>query len=74
MRRTMKKKLFSVKLTEDTINRIRRAVYWTPGLTMFDVCENALINEVRKWEALNPDKVKGVISLKKGSRVQNPDL
>ena len=41
---------FTVRLSNDVIEKARDAVYWTPGLTLVDLAERALLSEVRRME------------------------
>lgn len=67
----MNKKSLTIKVKEETIEKIRRIVYWSPGLTLRDFCELALEREIQKWEDLN--KVReiesGSIKLRPGQKI-----
>lgn len=40
-----------VLLDEDVVERAKRAVFWTPGLTLTALVEEALVREVARLEA-----------------------
>lgn len=41
---------FTVHLPADLVEQLRRAVFWTPGLTLSDLAENALRQAVGRLE------------------------
>jgi hypothetical protein len=45
-----KKQRFTVHLTEELINDIKNAVFWTPGLTISDLVESALLQAIEAME------------------------
>ena len=55
-------------LTPDLCDWARNAVYWTPGLTMADLCESALRQKLTKLEHLRGDSFPKRKSELKGGR------
>jgi len=49
-RANSEKERLTVHLTAELINRVRNAVYWTPGLTLSTLAENALERAVNDLE------------------------
>ena len=53
-RRGRKKKIeksrLTINLSVELIERVKNAVYWTPGLTMSSLTEKALLHAVNKLE------------------------
>ena len=49
----MTKERFTVNLPPELIERARNAVYWTPGLTLAGLAEEALIKALRRLEKAN---------------------
>ena len=47
---TNSKKRITVQISEDMIERIKNATYWTPGLTLSHLVEKALDREVSHME------------------------
>ena len=45
------KKRITVQISEDIIERIKNATYWTPGLTLSYLVEKALDREVNQMES-----------------------
>ncbi len=45
-----KKQRLTVHVTEELSNRVKNAVYWTPGLTLASLAEDALANLVAQLE------------------------
>lgn len=45
-------------LSKSTIDRVRNAVYWTPGLTMAALTEDALADYIAKLEKKNGESFK----------------
>lgn len=64
------KKAFTIKVKEETIERLRRIVFWSPGLTLSDFCELALEKEIEKWEAVHTTKESGAIKLRPGQKIR----
>jgi len=48
-----KKERFTVHLPGELIDRLRNAVYWTPGLTLASLAEEALIQAIDEIEKRN---------------------
>ena len=46
-----KKRRITVQISEEIIERIKNATYWTPGLTLSCLVETALEREVDQMEA-----------------------
>ena len=46
-----KKRRITVQISEDIIDRIKNATYWTPGLTLSYLVETALEKEVNQMES-----------------------
>jgi len=46
-----KKRRITVQISEEIIDRIKNATYWTPGLTLSYLVENALEKEVDQMES-----------------------
>ncbi len=44
------KSRLTINLSVDLIERVKNAVYWTPGLTMSSLTERALIHAVNVYE------------------------
>jgi hypothetical protein len=51
--KSQQKQRITIQLTVDVIDRIKNAVYWTPGLTMAALTEKALLDAVAKLEREN---------------------
>lgn len=49
-RDTQEKARMTVNLSVDLIERVKNAVYWTPGLTMSSLTEKALEHAVNTYE------------------------
>ena len=47
------KERFTVNLPPELIERARNAVYWTPGLTLAGLAEDALLKALRRLEKAN---------------------
>jgi predicted DNA binding CopG/RHH family protein len=45
-----KKQRITVQISEDVIERVKNAVYWTPGLTLASLAENAFSKAVNALE------------------------
>lgn len=45
-----KKQRITVQISEEVIDRVKNAVYWTPGLTLAALAEDALVKTVDKLE------------------------
>lgn len=63
------KKAITIRIKEETINRLRSIVYITHGLTLTDLCNLALEREVIKWEGMYKEHEKDGIKLKPGRKV-----
>ena len=50
-----KKQRITVQISEEVIDRIKNAVYWTPGLTLASLAENALSKAVDDLERQRDD-------------------
>jgi predicted DNA binding CopG/RHH family protein len=48
--RGQKKRRITVQISEDVIERVKNAVYWTPGLTLASLAEKALAEAVGQLE------------------------
>jgi hypothetical protein len=44
------KERFTVHITNETKERVKNAVFWTPGLTLSDIAEIALLRELERLE------------------------
>lgn len=51
--RQSKKQRITVQISEDVIERIKNAVYWTPGLTLASLAEEAFAKAVDELERQN---------------------
>jgi hypothetical protein len=49
-RKSSKKQRITVQISEDVIERIKNAVYWTPGLTLASLAEKAFSKIVDELE------------------------
>lgn len=48
-----KKQRITVQISEEVVERIKNAVYWTPGITLASLAEEAFAAIVNKLEAEN---------------------
>ena len=48
--RSSPKQRITVQISEDVIERVKNAVYWTPGLTLASLAENAFLEAVNALE------------------------
>lgn len=48
-----KKQRITVQISEEVVDRIKNAVYWTPGITLASLAEEAFATIVDKLEAEN---------------------
>lgn len=62
------KQRLTVHITVETIERVKNAVFWTPGLTLADLAEEALSSAVDALEKKNKKKFKQRTSELKGGR------
>lgn len=46
----------TVQLSADTIDRLRNAVYWTPGVTLAGIVEACLVETVARMEEARGDR------------------
>ncbi|WP_068466728.1 hypothetical protein [Candidatus Protochlamydia phocaeensis] len=49
-KKSSKKQRITVQISEDVIERVKNAVYWTPGLTLASLAEEAFSTAVNKLE------------------------
>lgn len=46
----MKKERMTVHIPVDLIDKVKNSVYWTPGMTLAELAENAFTNELKRME------------------------
>ena len=66
--KAVEKQRLTVHITVETIERVKNAVFWTPGLTLAAMAEEALAGAVDKLEKKNKKKFKPRTSDLKGGR------
>lgn len=54
----MSKERVTFCISEETLDRVKNAVYWTPGMTLSAFSEEALIRQVELMEMANGSKFK----------------
>lgn len=47
---SIEKQRLTVPISQDVLEKVRNAVYWTPGLTIAGLTEEALVEAVHKME------------------------
>lgn len=62
----------SIRLSEELANRVRNAVFWTPGMSLVTLGERALERELDRMEKLNggPYRQRESEELKRGPRAR----
>ena len=68
VREKVEKQRLTVHISVDEIERVKNAVFWTPGLTLAQLAEDALSGAVDKLEKKNGKKFKARTSDLKGGR------
>lgn len=71
-RRTVERKRLTVSLPLDLLERSRDTVYWTKGLTLAKLLEQALTRSLDQWEELNGQPFPKRLEDLKGGRPRNP--
>ena len=72
-RRAVERKRLTVSLPLDLLERSRNTVYWTKGLTLAKLLEQALVRSLDQWEELNGQPFPRRLEDLKGGRPRNPD-
>ena len=72
-RRAVERKRLTVSLPLELLERSRNTVYWTKGLTLAKLLEQALSMSVEHWEELNGQPFPRRLEDLKGGRPRNSD-
>lgn len=72
-RRAVERKRLTVSLPLDLLERSRNTVYWTKGLTLARLLEQALTQSLDQWEELNGQPFPRRLEDLKGGRPRKSD-